>query len=289
MKSKKAPVKVTKWGEPSVVLRINLKHRRSICVKLTCSKTRQFTTIKTMIKTILVMLAFGSGAYGQGLNLSAYTACSNTPAEITKVLQEMQDFSKSCPQARLEPGKMIMINDYSGKTMPPVGYVFDQSGKCVQSMPITWGVGSDNSGKMEACSTKDTLKTPPGAHKTVAHTGGPSGKYNQSNSLGLAGLSGQKSDSLRGILIHAAEQPGTASSWGCTGVPAEYFANLQQKLGTGSLVYNYFGENPTKNCSDDAGFERPPKCDPEASAGGSNTAATPSGSRQNTNNRNGNQ
>jgi hypothetical protein len=115
---------------------------------------------------------------------------------------------------------------------------------------------------MAACSTKSSKKTPPGFHITAPHTGGTA--YSEAESIGLAGLSGQKSLEARGILIHKAEQPGTASSWGCTGVANDKFDEIKKMLGYGSLVHNFFGKPPKLNCDSQAGADD--KCEPEAAA-----------------------
>lgn len=188
-------------------------------------------------------------------------SCSGVPSHVQTALTEAQNFTKSCPTARIAPGKMIAINDYSGQAGPTM-YVFDQSGNCKKSMRISWGVGTDKTGRLEACSTANGRKTPPGFHLTVKHDGAA---FNSSNSLGMAGLSGQSSyNPTRKILIHATQAPGAASTWGCTGVPPENFADLQKTLGYGSLVYNYFGSNISANCTTNAGTK--PVCQPEAAA-----------------------
>ncbi|WII70574.1 L,D-transpeptidase [Bdellovibrio sp. 22V] len=198
--------------------------------------------------------------------------CGPLPSQVKKAFSEAQHFTNTCATARLAPGKRIAINDYSGDG-PPRMYVFNQEGKCIRAMPISWGVGSDRSGRMEACSTDNSKKTPPGFHITARHLYGS--RYNDNNSIGLAGLCGQNSLGDRGILIHGAANPGTASSWGCTGVPFSEFQDLKELLGVGSLVYNYFGDTPSRNCSDNSGFE--PRCDPEPLA--VNAAAQASGGR----------
>lgn len=193
-------------------------------------------------------------------NASAFVG-GGVPSHVQEVLRETQQFSQTCPQARLAPGKMIAINDYSGQTQPPKMYIFDQSGQLQLEVPITWGVGKPPSNEMSACSTGATHKTPPGLHLTARHDGAT---YNSSNSLGLAALSGQRSLAERKILIHGADNPGTASSWGCTGVPHDKLQEVMQKLGYGSLVNNYFGKPAKTNCGTQVGVE--PTCQPEPAA-----------------------
>ncbi|UOF01142.1 hypothetical protein [Bdellovibrio reynosensis] len=213
----------------------------------------------------------GSGSTGPGIydELNRYEpfrnafaqegSCDHVPTQVRKAFSEAVDFSKSCGAARLAPGKKIAINDYSGQGHSLM-YIFDQNGSCIKAIPISWGGGNPRTGRMEACSTENSRKTPPGFHITAAHRNGA--KYNQYNSLGLAGLCGQNSLGERGILIHGSRGVGRGSSWGCTGVPN--FSEVNQLLGVGSLVYNYFGSKGQNNCSDPSGFE--PRCEPEALA-----------------------
>lgn len=216
----------------------------------------------------LAVFFYGLTASAQGiLSMLNTGSCSNVPSQVQKALQESQSFSQSCPTARLAAGKYYVINDYSGLEGPAM-YIFAPDGNCVKSVPITWGNGAG--GAIKACSTDSSHQTPPGFHMTARHDGAA---YNQSNCLGLAGLSGQNSLGERGVLIHPAQQPGTASSWGCTGVPMDQFSEIQQMLGVGSLVYNYFGDNPdTSGCSDTSGFK--PTCEPEAEAVQAESEAT---------------
>jgi|GEM_PF-2121801 len=188
--------------------------------------------------------------------------CGAVPAHVKQAFAEAKSFSQSCSYARLSAGKMIAINDYSGDGKPTM-YLFEQDGSCAKAVPISWGVGSDRSGRLEACSTDNSKKTPPGFHLTAVHNGK---RYNSSNSLGLAGLSGQDSLGARGVVIHGKSPAGASNTWGCTGVPFKDLATIKEMLGVGSLVYNYFGHGKNPNCSDNSGAERPPTCDPEPAA-----------------------
>lgn len=186
-------------------------------------------------------------------------ACPGLPTKVVHAFEEALDFSESCPAAKLAPGKYIAVNNYTSFSDPRM-YIFNTEGRCIDSVPISWGMGSDHTGRLEACSTENSKKTPPGFHITVPHRYGA--RYNESNSLGLAGLSGQNSLGERGILLHGVRVAGRSNTWGCTGVPFDQFASLKEMLGTGSLVYNYFGQEAQRNCSRDAGFA-PPACEPE--------------------------
>ncbi|KYG67606.1 hypothetical protein AZI85_17145 [Bdellovibrio bacteriovorus] len=197
---------------------------------------------------------------------SSYSAtgggCGSVPSHVKTAFSEAKRFTQTCSYAQLAPGKMIAVNDYSGDGRPTM-YIFDQDGNCVKGFPISWGVGSDRSGRLEACSTENSRKTPPGFHLTATHNGA---RYNSSNSLGMAGLSGQDSLGQRGVIIHGTSPAGTSNTWGCTGVNYEDLSTVMKTLGVGSLVYNYFGGARASNCSDNSGMERPAQCQPEAAA-----------------------
>ncbi|KHD90042.1 MAG: hypothetical protein OM95_00540 [Bdellovibrio sp. ArHS] len=193
---------------------------------------------------------------------SAGGGCGSVPSQVKSAFAEAKKFTQTCSYARLSPGKMIAINDYSGDGKPTM-YIFDQEGNCVKGFPISWGVGADRSGRLEACSTENSRKTPPGFHLTAVHNGA---RYNSSNSLGMAGLSGQDSLGQRGVVIHGTSPAGTSNTWGCTGVNYEDLSTVMKTLGIGSLVYNYFGGARASKCSDNSGMERPASCEPEAAA-----------------------
>ncbi|WP_413942861.1 hypothetical protein [Bdellovibrio sp. HCB-162] len=187
-------------------------------------------------------------------------SCGSVPGHVKSAFSEAKSFTNSCSVAKLATGKYIAVNDYSGDGKPTM-YIFDQTGGCVKSVPISWGMGSDKSRRLEACSTDNSHKTPPGFHITARHNGA---RYNDSNSLGLAGLSGQDSLGARGVVIHGKRPAGAANTWGCTGVPFEDLMQIKRLLGVGSLVYNYFGDTQSRNCSDSSGTS--PTCKPEAAA-----------------------
>lgn len=188
------------------------------------------------------------------------SSCANIPTDVKRAYAEAKAFSVGCPTAKLAPGKKIAINDYSAGGDAKM-FVFDQNGGCLGAVPISWGNGAG--GRKEACSTNNSKMTPPGFHITAPHEGS---RFNSSNSIGLAGLSGQDSLGTRGILIHSVGYAtNRGNTWGCTGVPADDFADLKRSLGYGSLVYNYFGSAGSANCGDRAGFA-PPTCQPEPKA-----------------------
>lgn len=187
-------------------------------------------------------------------------SCANIPADVKRAYAEAKAFSVACPTAKLAPGKKIAINDYSAGGEARM-YIFNQSGGCLGSVSISWGGGAG--GRKEACSTNNSKMTPPGFHITAPHNGS---RYNESNSIGLAGLSGQDSLGDRGILIHpVGYTTNRGNTWGCTGVPDSDFADLKRSLGYGSLVYNYFGSSGSSSCGDRAGFA-PQSCKPESKA-----------------------
>ncbi len=187
-------------------------------------------------------------------------SCENVPETAKTAFREAKRFMRSCSAAAIAPGKMIAVNDYSGSNSPKM-YIFDQNGDCRISVPVSWGSGAVPRGSLKACSEGNSNQTPPGFHITAPHNGT---KYQEHNSVGLAGLSGQNSLQARGVLIHASGSAGTGTSWGCSSVPTSKFLEIKQTLGYGSLVYNYFG-NVRSDCPKDAGFP-PPSCEPEATA-----------------------
>ncbi|WP_374073716.1 hypothetical protein [Bdellovibrio bacteriovorus] len=203
---------------------------------------------------------------GGGYSPASYSAsggsCGSVPSHVKSAYAKARSFADSCPTAKLAVGKYVAINDYSGDGRPSM-YIFDQTGGCVKSVPISWGVGagSAKNGKLEACSSDNSHKTPPGFHITARHNGA---RYNDSNSLGLAGLSGQDSLAARGIVIHGKQPAGTSNTWGCTGVPFGDLMQIKRLLGIGSLVYNYFGDTSDGNCSDPSGQRA--ECKPEPMA-----------------------
>lgn len=200
--------------------------------------------------------AFGSASSG---------SCSGVPSQAKEAYAKAAEFSKSCRYAKLLPGKKIAVNDYSSST--PTMYIFDQSGKCIDSMPIDWGRGPgdkrpnrSNSAdrKVTSCATSGSHRNPAGMHMTTYHNGK---NWPKDVALGLAGLSGQNSygpPKNRAILIHPSRIGGSrrgAYTIGCTGVPQDKWRSVQKKLGYGSLVYNYYGDEGRKGagCRDNAG------------------------------------
>lgn len=202
--------------------------------------------------------SMGSSDYT--VSSSTSSGCANVPSDVKRAFAETKAFSSACPAARLAPGKKIAINDYSPGGAAHM-FIFDQNGACVGTIPISWGAGAG--GQKEACSTTNSKMTPPGFHITAPHSGS---RFNSSNSLGLASLSGQDSLGSRGILIHGVNyQTNRGNTWGCTGVPMQDFAEVQRILGYGSLVFNYFGGGGKSKCGESAGFA-PPSCQPEPQA-----------------------
>jgi hypothetical protein len=114
-------------------------------------------------------------------------------------------------------------------------YIFDVNGVCLKKTAVSYGNGVGARVPV-ACNDNQSHLTPPGFFLTGYHS-----SRDYPNSLVMVGLEGQNSAG-RGILIHPAASPGTASSWGCAGVGP--FQQVKQLLGEGSMVYNYFGDRP---------------------------------------------
>jgi hypothetical protein len=188
----------------------------------------------------------GSGIVGS----SSMDPCGTPPPDIKKALDEAISFKNECSVTRntVVGDKKIAINDYS--KMPATMYIFSADGKtCYGKTAVAYGNGvnqdtgqvcSDGSGRPLPCAEDGCHTTPPGFHITQTHNGL---KFNSSNSLAMVGLEGQNS-LQRNILIHIedARAVGSNSTWGCSGVNC--FQRVQELLGTGSLVYNYFGDTP---------------------------------------------
>ena len=117
---------------------------------------------------------------------------------------------------------------------------------------VSYGNGyGKGAAKPLPCSENEDHLTPPGMHITAHHAGA---KYGPSQSLILLGLEGQ-TPAKRAILIHTAGSVGAATSWGCTGVANGIFPAVQEKIGEGSLVYNYFGSTSlAPGCNTSAGM-----------------------------------
>lgn len=186
------------------------------------------------------------------------------PAEIESLKEKAEEFRKSCLQKNglSGAGDKILISDYS--STPPTMYVF-VGGSLKTSFPVSWGnggSGGEGASAPKACNEKSSKLTPPGFHLTVPHTGGAA--YSEQNSLGLAGLNGQRSHENRGILIHAVEGSGQANTWGCSGLSMDDFYTIKNEIGYGALVYNHFG-NQT-DCDGKSLMPPDMTCQPEASA-----------------------
>ena len=187
--------------------------------------------------------------------------CGALPAGVKKDLDVMLDFRKNCPAAQGAMNKNMALNEYKCGGVPTM-YVFDAGGTCLKKMAVSYGTGKDrataDSGPAtcpQACSENSRHFTPPGFHLTAVHPYSKKTGYGPTNSLALSGLEGQRSLAPRGILIHEAKSPGTASSWGCSGVTKAGLDFVMEKLGTGALVYNAFDATQlSAGCGETAGI-----------------------------------
>lgn len=224
----------------------------------------------------------GSGEVGSG----KLDACGTPPGSVTTALKEAVEFRRGCRLAQQGGDKKIAINDYSG-SMPAYMWIFSSDGKrCLGKTSVSYGNGvnrkpgqerqcTDGSGRPLPCSEDGCHTTPPGFHLTAPHDCDKC-QYSGNNSLLMVGLEGQES-AQRGILIHVAESSGGASSWGCSGVGC--FQDVKQMLGSGSLVYNYFGSvSLAPTCGTQAGMSNqrdPRSCRPDVRVSGPSEAAPP--------------
>jgi hypothetical protein len=174
--------------------------------------------------------------------------------QVADAYKQAMKFRSQCSLANRASSQKIAINDYSGSTTPTM-FIFSATGQCLYKTLITYGNGG-GTGKPEPCSDNNSHMTPPGFHLTAKHLGGAT--YSVDKSLLMVGLEGQGS-AVRNILIHPAESPGTASSWGCSGVGN--IQKIKSILGEGALVYNYFGNTQTpSNCGSSAGMSHSTAC-----------------------------
>jgi hypothetical protein len=167
---------------------------------------------------------------------------AQTPPQVKAAFDEAIAYRASCGAAQRGTQQKIAINDYSSQSNPPSMYIFDLQGNCLGKTAVTYGNGAGRV-KPQPCHINGSHLTPAGFHLTAYHDGG---KYGANNALGLVGLEGQNSVG-RGVIIHPAKSPGTASSWGCSGVGFDAFNAVKSTLGFGSLVYNYFGNTGAPN------------------------------------------
>ncbi len=163
-------------------------------------------------------------------------ACGNVAEHVKNAFEESIAFRNGCALAQRGDNQKIAINDYSAKSVPPMMFIFDLQGNCLGKTAVSYGNGAGR-GAPQACHRNGSHLTPAGFHLTSFHDGGD--KYGPHNSFGMVGLEGQGSVA-RGVITHVARSPGTASSWGCTGVGGEAFNAVKSTLGHGSIMYNYF-------------------------------------------------
>ncbi len=162
-------------------------------------------------------------------------ACGDPPASAHEAFETAKNFRQKCSLANRGDNQKIAVNDYSTIRMPYM-YIFDIHGNCLGKTAVTYGNGAGPV-RPQPCNDDGSHLTPPGFFLTAEHNGA---SYGPGNSLGLVGLEGQGAKG-RGVVIHPAQAPGTASSWGCSGVGYGAFRAVQKSLGKGALVFNYFG------------------------------------------------
>jgi|FLYM01.1.fsa_nt_gi hypothetical protein len=224
---------------------------------------------------------FTPGAVGG----SGSGSCASIPASVRNAVTEALQFQRQCSQLSgfESSGKKIAINDYSGTTTPPRMYIFDSTGaNCLKSVPISYGGGGRRVAPPKHCAGSGQKFSPAGIHVTSNHFGA---RYSGSNAIGMVGMSGQGSVG-RGVIMHPVKyQAGGPSTWGCTGMTPQDFAEVRDMLGTGSMVNNYFGSTGSApGCKNSAGALRPPngsscRKDPGGAGRFSYGSESPSGPR----------
>jgi hypothetical protein len=186
-------------------------------------------------------------------------ACGHVPQVVQAAFKEAMDYRAYCPLAARGPNQHIVINDFSSRTNTPYMYIYNLDGTCDKKTAVTYGNGVGPRSPVP-CDDDGSHLTPPGFHLTGYHS---SDSFPASQCLGMVGLEGQESVA-RGVLIHPAANPGTASSWGCAGVgpfndtkgkDGVVRIGVKSKIGEGALVYNYFGDKSAAGgCSNTAGL-----------------------------------
>ncbi|MGE4130208.1 MAG: hypothetical protein AB7F86_01145 [Bdellovibrionales bacterium] len=181
-----------------------------------------------------------TGASGEYFGPGVMEACGTPPAAVMEQFEMIKKFRAACVLAQRGDNQKIAVNDFSSSNTKEASYMYimDKDGKCLGKTMVAFGNGAG--GARVGCGDANSHLTPPGCHLTAVHNG--SNKYNASNSLKMVGLQGQGSTG-RGILIHATRAPGTSSTWGCAGVGYDAFKAVQQTLGYGALVCNFFQAN----------------------------------------------
>jgi hypothetical protein len=220
---------------------------------------------------------FGSfPGFGTGIDASGYPFVPQVPgsgkleacglisqaSQVAKARDEAIKFRNECAIAQRGDNQKIAVNDFSSGNTPYM-YIFNVKGECLYKTAVSYGNGAGPVRPLP-CSRDGSKLTPPGMHITAPHRNGTT--YNEGNSTLMVGLEGQQSAG-RGILVHYAQSPGTASSWGCSGVGP--YDQVRKVLGYGSLVYNYFGDTPlAPGCGNGAGMgpPKPASCRMDAAA-----------------------
>ena len=222
----------------------------------------------------------GGAAAGGDLDPGSGTmeACGTLPAHVEKDRVAMIAFRKSCPVANATGVQRMAINDYTCQNGAPKMYLFDADGQCKSKMSVSFGNGGGREAKdgvcPKTCSTNKSNSSPPGYHLTVTHNG----TFKDADCLGLAGLEGQGS-SGRGVLIHGSNNPGIASSSGCSGVSHANLQAVRSYLGKGALVYNSFLPNQVADgCSNTTGLTHSGGCHLDPGAPNPAGGQSPSGS-----------
>jgi hypothetical protein len=193
--------------------------------------------------------------------MSSCSANGSVPPSVMAAYHEAQEFRDRCAPAQRGANQKIAISDFSN--MVPTMWIFDSNGNCLKKTAITYGNGNGR-GQPQACSDDGEHLTPPGFHLTCMHSGpkyatATSPGYVQNDALGECSLEGQGSVG-RGVVIHRAQAPGTASSFGCSGVCEACFDEVKATLGLGALVYNYFGNSFDPSCRNKGGQSHSTRC-----------------------------
>jgi hypothetical protein len=202
-----------------------------------------------------------------GLESASLENCGQPPQSVKDAFNEAIAYRNSCNVANRGDGQKIVINDYSGTNRGM--YIFEPNGTCLKKTAVTYGSGGAGADGAMPCSSSGAHATPPGFHLTAKNCDGSASGYDSTNSLRMYSLQRQGS-SARGVIIHGSSNAKQNLSWGCAGVGC--ITDIMRLLGSGSLVYNYFGDKgQAPGCGNATGMRGDKTCEME----GGNSAIPP--------------
>lgn len=215
---------------------------------------------------------------------SVWAGCTGTPpADAVKKAQDYykanQALIEHTSRTMGEPGRKIVINDYSKK--PTQMYILSSNGDCEEQSVVGFGAGQKGDadrGELKGSCVNESYRSPSGFHITAV--AGADSKYPYPQGITMLPCEGQEETGPRGIMIHARTPNGmTGDSQGCATLPPETAADwIPNKIKGGSLVYNYWGEGEDSKLKGCEKVGQSQTCQLPAGAGGSNSGSGGTGS-----------